>query len=81
MWWWWPSFNERRRDQLFRLVSHRNSSQKRMMMMVVVVALMLLSRDAIGSRVENFMCDVFDADSVAIVYDPFGILAGRRLIR
>jgi hypothetical protein len=52
-----------------------------MMMMMMMMALMLLSRDAIGSRVENFMCDVFDADSVAIVYDPFGILAGRRLIR
>ena len=51
------------------------------MVVVMMMGLMLLSRDAIGGSVENFMGDVLDADGVAIVNDPFSILPGRRLIR
>ena len=38
---------------------------------------MVVGRDAIGSGVEDFVSDVFDADGVAIVDDVFGIALSR----
>ena len=36
-----------------------------------------MGRDAIGSGVEDFVSNVFDADGVAIVDDVFGIALSR----
>lgn len=45
----------------------------------IVMMLLLLRSESVGGRVKDFVRDVFDADGVAVVDEPFSV-ARRRLL-